>query len=295
MSMLTPEKVPVKVYRWNDVGAPVLSKTAGCMLDIFKACLVTGYGAKTGAGWSMPFENTDTKVFRPEIGVYTDFYLRMTSDTGKKVLPQVYLDMTDINTGDLKMQCVHAFKYATQNNNGKWLMIASSRSVWFFCEQRYDSDPNKTGSYFFVGDTTTNAVGERALYLQHSGGASELYADYSTIFGYHQTTIDKNDSYYNYGRLLIKDAVSSITTDLACAANGVTALTNHNHIARPYTIANKELYFLPAIYSPFDGVKDVNFTQKTVATENGIENILIFGTGGIQNSNTYFAIDEWWY
>ena len=297
MSLLTPERVAVKTYKWNDAGAPSLDNTANCMAKIFKACLDTGYGAKAGAGWTTAFEDLTTgiKVFRPEIGPHTDFYLRLSGDSGKKILPQIYLNMTGASVGNLKMQCTYPFKYATQNNTGRWLMIASARSVWFFCEQRYNNDENKTGSYFFAGDTTKNSIGQRAVYLQHSGGASDIYADYSTIFGYHQTAISKSDSYYNYGKILIKNIANAITIDLTSAANGVDILTDHNHIAKPYMIVNKNLYFLPAIYSPLDGVTGVNFDQKTVATENGIEDVLVFGTGGIINSNTYIAINEWWY
>ena len=36
MSLLTPERVPVKIYRWDDASAPLLNKTAGCMQNIFK-------------------------------------------------------------------------------------------------------------------------------------------------------------------------------------------------------------------------------------------------------------------
>ena len=158
MSLLTPERVPVKVYRWDDEGAPVFDKTPNCMATIFKACLVTGYGDKEGAGWTMPFEDTSAgvKVLRPEIGPHTDFYLRLSEDAGTEMAAQVYLNMTDANTGDLKLQCNSAFKYGGNNTSGKWILIASPRGFWFTNEHAYQTNVslNKSGSFFYCGHTT---------------------------------------------------------------------------------------------------------------------------------------------
>lgn len=53
----------VTIYRSTDTGAPALpansnyAKQSGFM-DVIKACLVTGYGSKPAAGWSMVYEDT---------------------------------------------------------------------------------------------------------------------------------------------------------------------------------------------------------------------------------------------
>lgn len=54
------------VYRWDDPGAPDLSALHSSNNErdlmyfhtVLKACLVTGYGAKAAAGWTMPHEET---------------------------------------------------------------------------------------------------------------------------------------------------------------------------------------------------------------------------------------------
>ena len=54
------------VYRWDDPGAPDLSalhpsnneRDLMYFHTVLKACLVTGYGAKAAAGWTMPHEET---------------------------------------------------------------------------------------------------------------------------------------------------------------------------------------------------------------------------------------------
>lgn len=40
-------------YRSDDASAPTLNGQAGSLIDVLKACLVDGYGAKAGAGWTL--------------------------------------------------------------------------------------------------------------------------------------------------------------------------------------------------------------------------------------------------
>lgn len=66
--MFNTERVPVKVYRWDDAGAPQVLPGAGDIKTILKACLVRGYGEnenrKEPLGWEMPFENSNDACFR---------------------------------------------------------------------------------------------------------------------------------------------------------------------------------------------------------------------------------------
>ncbi|HSX84066.1 MAG TPA: hypothetical protein VLE50_01610 [Cellvibrio sp.] len=53
----------VTIYRSTDAGAPALPANsnyvkASFFMDIVKQCLVTGYGSKAGAGWSLVYEST---------------------------------------------------------------------------------------------------------------------------------------------------------------------------------------------------------------------------------------------
>lgn len=66
--MFNTERVPVKVYRWDDEGAPKVLPAEGDIKTILKACLVTGYGEnenrKEPLGWEMLFENGNDACFR---------------------------------------------------------------------------------------------------------------------------------------------------------------------------------------------------------------------------------------
>jgi hypothetical protein len=64
----------VTVYRSTDANAPILNnQDATSLIALLNACLVTGYGAKAGAGWSAPFTTTGITVFKtgtPSNGMY---------------------------------------------------------------------------------------------------------------------------------------------------------------------------------------------------------------------------------
>ncbi|MGP4734385.1 MULTISPECIES: hypothetical protein [unclassified Psychrobacter] len=294
MSLLTPERVPVKVYKWDDANAPLLDKSPSCLAVIFKACLVTGYGTKEPAGWTMPFEDASAgiKVLRPEVSPHTDFYVRVSADTGVMMTTQVYLNMTDANIGDLKLQCATPFKYATGNSTGKWLLVASTRGFWFFSEQRYGGEADKTGGYMFVGDVIPAVQSARAVYLQHTGGTN-AEPSHSNVTGHYAGNLRLDAQAFVYGKLL--DG-TTVTTDilLKSGANGQTALTDNAHLSDVFLTANKKLYLIPGLLLPFNGAAEKNLTVKDVVS-NTTSKCIVFATSGNNNDNAYVAIDGWVY
>lgn len=64
MSLKQPVQYPVKYYSHLDAGAPQLADADGIIKTILKACLVTGYDVKEGAGWTALFEDDFRIVLR---------------------------------------------------------------------------------------------------------------------------------------------------------------------------------------------------------------------------------------
>jgi hypothetical protein len=60
--------IPI-LYRSTDASAPVLTGQVGSLIALLDACLVTGYGSKSAAGWGKPFTGTNLAVFRAPSGV----------------------------------------------------------------------------------------------------------------------------------------------------------------------------------------------------------------------------------
>lgn len=51
------------IYKSADASAPVLTGQVGALTAVLKACLVSGYGSQTAAGWTNPYTGTNQEVF----------------------------------------------------------------------------------------------------------------------------------------------------------------------------------------------------------------------------------------
>lgn len=289
MSLLAPENIAVKYYKSTDAGAPVLDKTARCVSNILKACLVTGYGAKEGAGWTMPFEDvaSGNRVLRAGAGVHTGFDLRLSGDTGTEMTAQVYLDMTDVNTGDLKLQCAGAFKHSGGTSD-KWVVIASAGAVWFFNNNRPPSSPTaKKGSWLFAGNVMSAKTGVSALYLQHTGGGNGG-ANFVNIFAN-----DSAPSSYSYleGVALVDGIVvkNIVPTSLVRKA---TALTNSNYMCDVIFFANNDLFIIPGLFSVTDGAKRDVFSEVSAIT-NKQGDFVVVSTSSASDDNMFVGVEHW--
>lgn len=280
MSFLTPVKVPVKVYLSTDKDAPRLDRTPNCVATILKACLVTGYGDKQPAGWSLAFEDNPkgVKVLKPADSPHTPFMVRLSADTGREMTVQVYSEMSDIDAGELKLQCDTNFYYGLGQNSGKWAVIASPYGVWFLFEQRYGGeDKNKSGGYLFVGHSKANDVGVRGVLLKHSGGTWRDGAGYDVL------SLD--------GRGAIKCKLFDVDVFdcyLTSFFDGKTKKTDTTLLSPIYTFANNKCYPMPAICATSTGASDNNFTR--------YQDKLIFGLSSYgEMTNFYFDCEHWEY
>ncbi len=251
------------------------------MATIFKACLVTGYGDKASAGWTMAFEDMDSgvKVIRPPVSAQTDYYMRLSEDDGKQMTVQVYLNMTDINTGDLKLQCATPFKYGTGKSTGKWILIASPHSFWFFLEAKNSNNipTEKSGSYLFCGNTAKNTNGVMGIYLKHTGGTWGISDD-------DRYDIFRNDtSGATVGKLFNPIENRVVEINPSAFFHGEKNRTNTT-VAFPLLVeVSDELWALPAVVpsrndkNNYDEIKDGarTFINHAHAQKNATTNLFI--------------------
>ncbi len=282
---LLPEKMPVKVYTSQDKNAPLLDKSPNCMATIFKACLITGYGDKAGAGWTMPFEDSQKgiKVFRPPISAEQDFYLRVSQDNGKTMLAQVYTSMTDINTGELKLQLDNVFNYAKTNNTGKWVMIVSPRGFWFLTEQYYYAGDGSYGAYFFVGDTAPDDKGQKGIWLAHTSGT-----DANIFTGVQEANVA---SLYASASKIYLPMLNMVK--LAFAESWFTGRKKIDIpiLANVASFTNGSCYVLPGIFSTSAGPTNKNGSLLGMDGRS----MMAYNTASNELQNHYFATDYWEY
>lgn len=142
----------VRIYRWDDASAPVLNGNAGSytIVDVLDKCLVTGYGAKAGAGWTKPFTGTGKAAFKQGAGSNQMYCLVDASASSQYPRFRGYETMTDIATG------TNPFPNDTQLSGGGYMATSSTADAvarpWVVVadEKRF---------YLYIGFGETTAAG----------------------------------------------------------------------------------------------------------------------------------------
>lgn len=187
--MFDTQRVPVKVYRWDDEGAPQVESAAGSIKTILKACLVTGYGEgnkrKDGLGWEMAFEKTQEACFRSMHPKATKWWLGV--DDSKYGNRARYVDLCGLlepksaKAGKVKQKVnnssgFHNFIYKKDDSNRdkiQWVVVGNERAfTLIILWQDYCS-------FFIFGNFSSLAVADDANTLL--GYASDV--DENFVFG----------------------------------------------------------------------------------------------------------------
>lgn len=170
--MFDTQRVPVKVYRWDDEGAPQVESAAGSIKTILKACLVTGYGEgnkrKDGLGWEMAFEKTQEACFRSMHPKATKWWLGVDDskygDHARYVDLCGLLEPTSAKAGKVKQKVqnnsgFYNFIYKKNNDNRdniQWVVVGNERAfTLIILWQDYCS-------FFIFGNFCSLAVADEA-------------------------------------------------------------------------------------------------------------------------------------
>ena len=170
--MFDTQRVPVKVYRWDDEGAPQVESAAGSIKTILKACLVTGYGEgnkrKDGLGWEMAFEKTQEACFRSTHPKATKWWLGV--DDSKYGERARYVDLcgllepTSAKAGKVKQKVNNSSEFCNfiykKNYNSRdkiqWVVVGNERAfTLIILWQDYCS-------FFIFGNFASLAVADAA-------------------------------------------------------------------------------------------------------------------------------------
>lgn len=232
-------EMPVTLYRSTDDDAPALTK--GNLSLILKACLVTGYGSKPGAGWTMPYEDAaaSKRVFAPAKSGELDSYLRVADQTGVSRVA-AYRQMSDIDNGEAILELATPYKHGQGNQwSGRWAVVASARSVIVWIEGGYDS-PGRNGMMLYYGDTTSTDNGSRALILAHSGGNYNDGSHSSMFYDANASASVKAKSYRDDSGAQAQDFFSLFTPPRETAGE---------YVAPVLLQRGERLYAVPGVYT----------------------------------------------
>lgn len=181
MSFLNPISLPVKRYSSADEGAPqiYMQDFTGVFKTLFKACLVTGYGDKQGAGWAIEELDEHQAIFRsqdpqaPLVGLLVDSRLK---------------DMTKFNLLWYGSSPAQQSNFSGDQHDIRrhswsltWELVASSRGFCFLLFNRYSNQDHSAMLYFGASQhNLKNPQGQDFIYaplMRNAYSMSSLLPD----------------------------------------------------------------------------------------------------------------------
>lgn len=145
--------MPTTVYHSSDAGAPSLSNVAGSLVTILDACLVTGYGAKPGAGWTIEYTGTNQRSYKQPVGTL-GYYLNVSDTNTTFAEVRGYETMTAFNTGS------GAFPNAGVVPTYTWAKASAASCPWTVVA-------NERGFYWWTAYTPTDVVNYSSAVLNY--------------------------------------------------------------------------------------------------------------------------------
>jgi len=148
-----------KIYRSTDASAPVLSGQVGALTALLTACLNTGYGSQTNAGWTVPFTGTNGAVYKQGGG--NGFYMLINDNgpgAGAAIEARIFPSEACTAYDAAAASSTNRFPTSAQAANGQFIRKSATASAtarpWIVAAD------NKT-MYMFIqtGDTASTYYG----------------------------------------------------------------------------------------------------------------------------------------
>lgn len=131
MSFLNPVSLPVKRFSSTDASAPQINynaRTAGDIKVVLKACLVTGYGAKASAGWSIVNEVGNVIEFVSPSAAMSDYRLGIDdTSTSSTTWYYQYQDARKNPADNGPVKAINNIN-RTHTDNG-WQLFVTARGI----------------------------------------------------------------------------------------------------------------------------------------------------------------------
>lgn len=177
------------IYRSSDASAPVLSGTAGTLVNVLDACLVNGYGAKAAAGWAKAFSSTNIAAYRAATG--SRMYLRVDDTSAQEARISGFESMSGASAGTGQYPNsaqlpggLFVRKSETSDATARPWVVVATGTCFYFLVQSNSSD-------WTVATTTTNLSGQFFFGDLISYKPGDLY--HSLIIGATATGTDRGN------------------------------------------------------------------------------------------------------
>ena len=200
--MFNTERVPVKVYRWDDAGAPKLTTDAGAFKAVLKACLVTGYGEaenrKEPLGWEIHQETETAAYFRSKHEKSSKPYLLVNGSSSGyyNIVSAKFKVSADLQphvaNDNVAAEAENSVNELYCQNRRDWILIGTERAIWLIVGWEYRRSL-PVGGYKVTPSATALFFGDFASAAPHDAFNAALMSirmdEYSVSQGFRKTSI----------------------------------------------------------------------------------------------------------
>lgn len=166
----------LKIYTSEDDRAPELEHREGGFRTVLKACLVTGYGTKPPAGWTVQ-ESGTSSTFIPQDVSTGCRYTVGNEDADVAKITAKHNDGTPFAEGWLNKRLL----YITAPN--RWICMADGKHCWLIVSaNKQNTNYYDAAAYYFGDVDTLDAHGEAGALFVPENKAYE-YSSYRVIDG----------------------------------------------------------------------------------------------------------------
>ena len=283
MSLRNPVKYPVKYYSWQDSQAPQLTDADGVIKTILKACLVTGYGSKQGAGWTALFEDAYRIVLRRPLrtGNPPDIKIENGKITGTTKRHRIVAQDKPTGLGDTK-ELLAINLLARDITAGKEWHCVVTDFAFFLCyqmaENGYDGNRNM---FLYCGEVSRTQENIENIHL---------------ITGSDSTNVDGTQSPWGYGFI---NSGNFFVKNIRTKANLLRLYLN---LGGTETAINND-YFAQLIF--LDNVAVLPFYTASTSSINDNQSLIVSidnrqmlrtintGASGYDSRAFYIPLDYW--
>lgn len=205
MSFLNPVNKTVTQYSSKDAGAPQInyaSRVAGDIKAILKSCLVTGYGAKAGAGWLISAEVGAVCTFASPSALIANHKLKIDDASAANTK---WSEVFKTTAAKLMGSAVSKDNTAidTENAGNGWDLLVTECG-FMFVENMFNTGVNTVGSritYFGMLKSGVTVDGGKNIAWWCVGHNAPAQNQGMPVFFFNAA--DKTDKYYRLGTAVI--------------------------------------------------------------------------------------------
>lgn len=253
------------IYNSLDANAPQLTIAAGTLKTILKACLVTGYGSKAGAGWEIAWaDDVANKIaLRSKNPTSIKSVLFINDNAAASATVTAYNGWDNAtNTGTVQFATGYFVKQWTNGFTPNWVVIATDKFFYLFIQSQSDSGDMRVMSGFGDAISLRNDKFFSVCLCQSDTNYSQASVGYSAV----ATQLGINAKFPN--SLYPKPSSYTQWGDTSDASS--TSYRSLTAILSPFALyllidnLNQPLLQLPGMLMPYSQISGVRLSSDNV-------------------------------